>query len=105
MLLSQPEANLVVPRKPVWGVAFDLQRRQGRVRHASMHGWRRDTGAQGLLQTTLGVGVKPCSHTMAMGPNQGGDGLPVTCVAAHSELQRLQPLAFLEVFLTFHAVL
>jgi hypothetical protein len=83
---------------------FSLQGRQGSVRHPPVDRGLRDAVAECLGQPALGIGLQPGGDTVAMDPEQGGNRPAVTRLSTRCQIQCMQPLAFLEVFLTWHAV-
>ena len=66
MLLSQPEPNLVIPGKAVRVVEFFLQRWQGSRGETLAARGQGLLIAQGVVETTLGIGAKPRGDTGPM---------------------------------------
>jgi hypothetical protein len=104
MLLGQPETNLVIAGKAVRVLEFFLQGRQGWRGDALAQGRPRDLITEHLVDPTLGVGLKPRRDTMTMDAEEVCDVLAVVGSPARGQIERLQALALLNVFLLFHAL-
>jgi hypothetical protein len=105
VFFGQPDANVVVVGQAPLVLEFVLECPQGRLRHTAVDGRRGALVAEGLLQASRRVGIKPCGQAVALHASQGSNVLAMPGVPTRRQIQRVQSLAFLAVFFSLHAPL
>jgi hypothetical protein len=105
MLLGQPDANVVIASKAVRIVQFFLEGRQRRRGNTLVDRGQGHLIAEGTGSTALGIGPKPRGHAVPMYPQQRGNLLALSRLAAGGEVQRMEPLPLLPIGFAFHAAL
>jgi hypothetical protein len=103
-LLGQPHAPLGIARNAVRRLQVGVARGQSGGRDAAAMRGSRDLITEHLVQATIGVGLAPGGHTMAVHAQQGRQRLALPGVSTPDPIQGLQSWPPLGVLGLFHVV-